>query len=96
MKVIFGKLDNLVEFESDVYVVVLFLAAELDKNKPVNSEWSKWTEQKQLQQKQIQVNFQICTKVKKLLLFQILGFGLNINLLFVSDRFERTKNAEQP
>ena len=93
---IFWKLGNLVEFESDVYVVVLFLAAELDKNKPVNSEWSKWTEQKQLQQKQIQVNFQICTKVKKLLLFQILGFGLNINLLFVSDRFERTKNAEQP
>ena len=28
---IFRKLGNLVEFESDVYVVVLFLAAELDK-----------------------------------------------------------------
>ena len=53
LKVIFGKLGNL-------DVVVLFLAAVLDKKKPVNSKWSKWTEQKQLQQKRIQVNFQIC------------------------------------
>ena len=63
---IFGKLGNLVEFESDVDVVVLFLAAVLDTNKPVNSEWSKWTEQKQLQQKRIQVNFQICEKGEKI------------------------------
>ena len=62
---IFGKLGNLVEFEFDVDVVVLFLAAVLDTNKPVNSEWSKWTEQKQLQQKRIQVNFQDCEKGEK-------------------------------
>ena len=78
LKVIFGKLGNLVEFESDVDVVVLFLAAVLNTNKPVNTEWSKWTEQKQLQQKRIQVNFQICEKGEKIALFQIWGFGLNI------------------
>ena len=79
LKVIFGIFGNLVEFEFDVDVVVLFLAAVLDTNKPVNSEWSKWTEQKQLQQKRIQVNFQICEKGEKIaFLFQIWGFGLNI------------------
>ena len=40
--------------------------------------------------------FRFVKKVKKLLLFQIWGFGLNIICFFVSDRFEKTKNAEQP
>ena len=82
LKVIFCKLGNLVWIWIWCVCRRLIFASWAGQHKPVNIEWSKWTEQKQLQQKRIQVNFQICTKVKKLLLFQIWWFGLNINLFF--------------